>query len=1049
MIKLAYARKMLVSVVFAILLCSQIGLALSTAPPPVKAQGSKKIITGLSTPTIDGFLDKNHPSGYVGEWGDALKITTDLLTTENETVPIELLIKYVANSLYIGFDYPALLDAVALQIDLNHDNKLSEGDLQIILHNGVLKVRMYMVRPPSLCTPIENLLTIEDLQTLEEVMNIGSIAMESSKGQTHVEIGFSDRKLINLLEKQDISADYYELYNLLGMGEINFGLLAKTRQGVLSVSSTSLPGLPTPQEKFLECVWLNEYLPYDFEFDINIPPPYEANVGIDHIEVTQTIQTENNEMPLVRDKTSLARVFIDNPTGSQQNVNVKLTGLVMYGVLFGYGSSATKAPPLDEYIIYPEQLMYQNLGTLQQEFTAPANPLDREEYSHSANFELPSSWVDNSVLLLRAEVERNGYWIDPDSSNDVLSQTFAFYKTHDMNIYYIRVNENTAADPVLVSDAFVNKNIGNMSVAYPMANPTFTELDWSTLGVFNGNSDALKAELTDIAGELALAYLLVLIFGGDPSFPLPDQVFGFRTTGAGSSSPSWYNDGACYAAWGGPSATHDEMVMSHEINHNIGPGDGAEQWGRHVSGPGYGCNAPGPDATWQGLYNDAEIHEPGWYPGASVMVSSNEWDVMSYLSCCCAGNPYPTQWISDYRWERLFDRLRDWTPGTPDPTLTPYLSPTFLNKIRQKSNNFDPTNTDESIRIIQGVIHIDGSGELAPSFSYPVSGGGTSELFGTWPEPEDPSAYLKVHYENGSIITLPIAVGFTDVEGENETTSSFTRIVPDNGEITLIQLLDDSEQILDQVNATGYVVNDASIIGPSEIQRGDLTEIQWDLALTNSTNVYTQLQYSHNGDAWYPLGQPTLGSSTEVIFNTLPGGDSASIRLFLSDGVQTEIVEGYNFSLAKLPPTLDLSSNIPSEIVAGSRLSLYATARDPETGPVSNDSLTWKITQDSTLVEEATGAFLVTQLTETGTYQITVTAVDPDGQETTETIEIEVISPSYLDEETWDQFTSDVEATRGSLPFPILECPILSLFSVLLIVAVVGRCYKRKKKAKL
>ncbi|MBD3191469.1 MAG: hypothetical protein GF308_12545 [Candidatus Heimdallarchaeota archaeon] len=1044
MFKLTYTRKMLIFVVLTLLVSSQMGLGLSVTRP-VKGQ-ENKIITGLYTPTVDGFLDKNQPPGFLGEWGDALKINTDLLTTENETVPVELSIKYVVNSLYIGFEYPALLDAVALQIDLNHDNKLSEGDLQIILINGILKVRMYMVSPPALCTPIEELLTIDDLQTIQEVMNIGSIAMELSKGKTQVEMAFSDRKLIELLEKHDIPADYYELYELLGMGEINFGLLTKTRQGVLSVSSTSFPTFPSHPNDFLECVWVHEYLPYDFEFDINIPPPYEANVGIDHIEVTQTIQTENNEMPLVLDKTSLARVFIDNPSGSAQNVNVKLTGMVMYGVLFGYSFSSKKAPPGD-YTIYPEQLLYQTLGTLQQEFTAPANPLDREEYSHSANFELPSSWVDNRVLLLRAEVERNGYWTDPDSSNDVLSETFAFYKTHDMNIYYIRINENTAANPVLASDSFVNKNIGNLSVAYPMANPTFTELDWSTIGVFNGDSDALKAELTDVAGELILGYILILAFGGDPSFPLPDQVFGFCTTGAGSSTPSWYNDGTCYAAWGGPGATHDEMVMSHEVNHNIGPGDGDEQWGRHVSGPGYGCNAPGPDATWQGLYNDGEIHEPGWYPGATEMVASNEMDVMTYLSCCCAGNPYPTQWISDYRWERLFDRLRDWSPGVPDPSLAPYLSPAFLKKIRQTSNTFDSTNTDESIRIIQGAIHLDGSGELDPSFSYPISGGSASAFFGAWPEPEDPSAYLKVHYQNGSSLTLPISIAFTSHEGENGTRAGFTRIVPDNGEITLIQLLDDSDQVLDQLNATGYVVNDASISGPSEIKRDTLTEIQWNLDITNSTNIYTQLQYSHNGDVWYPLGQPTLGSSTEVVFSTLPGGDSASIRLFVTDGVQTEIIEGYSFSLAKLPPILDLSSNIPSQIVAGSKLSLYSTARDPETGPIDNDSLTWKITKDSSVVEETTGAFLVTQLTETGTYQITVTAVDPDGQETSEIIDLEVVSPSYLAEETWEEFTSDLEATRGSFPFPALDYPILSLFSVLLIVFVITRYYQRKKKA--
>ena len=117
-------------------------------------------------------------------------------------------------------------------------------------------------------------------------------------------------------------------------------------------------------------IWIYEQA---FNFDWVLPLIYPTtDVSIERIEVTQAIQTANNDVRLVEGKDTLVRVFVDS--GEFSTVDVKVT--LQYCILFFCTKSVEKI------------------------HTAVQNP-QREIYQDSANFQLPSDWGHIQELMSR------------------------------------------------------------------------------------------------------------------------------------------------------------------------------------------------------------------------------------------------------------------------------------------------------------------------------------------------------------------------------------------------------------------------------------------------------------------------------------------------------------------------------------------------------------------------------------------------------------------------------------------------------------------------
>ncbi|MHA2174803.1 MAG: hypothetical protein ACXAB2_03700 [Candidatus Hodarchaeales archaeon] len=968
------------------------------------AQTQNELINGLFAPRIDGFMDSNNQTGYLTEWGDAKSIRQTLISSSSD-LDVEIYSKYVSDILYVGFSFSKALDIVSFQVDRDNDDKLSDGDVLLSFdHNGQFAVQIY---ENSESIPLAEFLGLNtSIPGLEitTLLQVGSIVFDSpfTSQTVHVEIAFSYLGLDDLLVKYGKSTFVSHLMSQkneeANSGEIHYNVIVETADGEIF-------GIVEQPHVVEGVYWAQQY----FRVDAIFVKFMFADVGIDHIELTQAVQDEDNSLPLVLNKDSLVRVFVSNPSAS--TINVEVTIRVYFFFLVGIAL----------------------LGTLSQTFSAPPEPLDRDEIDDSANFELPDAWEGVPILYIEAEVHPIGRW-DFNSLNNQGSDWWILEETYDLNVHYIRLVDSIRFNPFpfiefrQVTTATAANALRSLTDAYPMANPNYMELDWDLLGIYGGTSEGIVLTLNFISW-------IIRTFTSITS----DQIFAITRVGyptssgftiGGVSDPPWGSgSGLSFAGWGSAlTSSSRELVMAHEMDHNIGPafGYGTGEWARHIQGA---CGATGTDPDWAALFADDDIHEPGWFPGATQMVPSNKPDFMGY----CNQANLPTKWVSDYRWPRLYDRLRRFRAESPAPSL--------------KLLGIDQQPLNSSVRIIQGYIYDDMSADLLPSIELPTTTLMEDQLstpHGDW------LTNLSVHYINGSSQQHPIYSNFVGVEGGVETRSGFTFMLRDEGEITKVEITDTvNGSVLAQFEDTGFTVDNYSITIPSTISRDAMNTISWDLSLTNTTNIYTHLQYSSNGEDWFPLGVPSLDTSRNVTFTTLPGGNQASVRLVATDGVKTSIVHSLNFAVPDLPPRVEISrGSIPSTVATGSSISLFGRAHDVETGLMANSSLTWELSRSGVEILSTTGAYLSTRLFDLGIHKIKITATDPAGSTASQTVEVNVIRPAYLEVSVWEDFQTLLQGMTTTTTGASIAIYV-SVFALLLLsfVTVIQRRKHRKVRS--
>ena len=1090
-------------------------------------------ITGLSVPRVDGYLDKATKfisQGFIGEWDDAPIRPAEFLLgkmtglqveqEEEEEDPIQpksgIQSKWVSDNFYFAMEFPRTLSSFSIQFDINQDGILSNGDAKLVGQQfsnlkGIqlnphfttmdgLTHHIYIYRDGVWWDPTEmnpNLWDSKKWDPTETpinwdptesgfsayatlISNVGHVAFTNCIGcepspkaltQTStVEAQFSPFAFESLLKLADQSLASSLNLNAIKTDGIDYAVSVETTTG----ATYGYPGRPAVMKDNQNYVMETYVLD---PFDQIIPALFRTNIGVDHIEVTQTIQTANNDLSLIQNKQSLARVFVDNPTTSSMQVEVKVTAYAFAIIT----------------II--------ELGSLSQTFTAPVSP-DRKVLADSANFDMPDDWTAIPWLILKAEVSPIGL-VDTDSSDNSLTEVFTFRKTHDLNIYYIRVNEGTAAVPDQVSSVNAQKVLDAFTASFPVANPTYVELDWSTLGVFTGTSAELKTELEDIAGYIVLAILIQIILGETDLLPIPDQVFAITDggigTAGGSSTPSWAGMSAL-AAWGSRTASSGDLVMAHEVMHNLGNND----TGRHVGNfdedtwggrnPAkdltWGCGASGPDSAWptttdglNQLYPDAL----GWNPGSGLVQATKD-DLMSY---CNSGSP--RKWVSDYRWEALTDVLETFNPGQP---ANSFMFNSLVQSTLQSSSalGFDQKIDPKLVgttRIVSGYINSPvikaAEAVLKPSFVVD----GTFNRVPVVPDKSRITHYLNVWYKDKTSIHLPIVAEFTDYADSDHLVSlrsDFTFWIPDNGTINKIEIADLQEKVIVERTSSGWIVDPTKSVltgAPLDVKRGAKIDMKWDISNSgNKTNIFSQLQFSHDGRHWTNLGSPTLSFYRQgiIITNTMPGGN-IGFRVLVSNGFDSyEIRTTTQTKVPLLLPTVQIQRNKfwipetekslgidqvtsladPRPSPLGSFLSFSARAFDPQKGVMSSDDNKWTVEQvdamgvvlDQSAIEMI-GPYFRHKFTATGLYRVTVSITAANGQVISDSIEVKIIGAAYVSKANFDKFQeelviqrktqsttgSDGSKTTSSSELPI---PLLAIIMTLFITGTYRRYNKRK-----
>jgi hypothetical protein len=323
------------------------------------------------------------------------------------------------------------------------------------------------------------------------------------------------------------------------------------------------------------------------------------DLAITGIEVTQSVQTPTNNVPLVAQRHTLVRVYAQTLIGtSPDNVVVTLEG-IRNGSSLGLISADPR--PI------------------------PTNPT-RANLVSTVNFMLPESWRAGDVTLVaRINIEDN------NSANNVYQHLAQFNNVPELRIMLVPINY-THQGPT-APGFYPAQSVDNISNwiqrAFPVHN---VDVTMRTPYNFTGNLQAAD----DWFLLLNLMSSLKVADGYSNSSPL--VYYGFVPINNGTTQ--WFSSGIAGIGWIGERASvsinlgpNDQtaILAGHEIGHNMGR--------RHAP-----CGEPaGVDLSFP--YDDGSIGQFGYDVAANALRSPTEyWDMMSYCS---------PEWVSDYTYEAL------------------------------------------------------------------------------------------------------------------------------------------------------------------------------------------------------------------------------------------------------------------------------------------------------------------------------------------------------------------------------------------------------------
>jgi hypothetical protein len=851
-----------------------------------------------ATPQIDGVITW-------GEWKSAPRIPFGHGYVSFMNDPIRLYV--LVNVLDEQVDDNE--DSLSLSFDLNGDGALADGDLN------------YLVAPTSRDLTLRRHTGPSTFEVLKQrtfssrACAFGSALADASKA---------------MIEPGTITESKHRVWEMaIDLEEIQAEPGATLHLG-LRVSSpaagmdASLPAdFDKSGGKLLGVATIAKTFPYPFG---------HASVSLDSqpMEVTQAIQTRDNDLPLVEDKKTVVRIYpVVSGTSPFFLATVRL-----YGRRDGVELSGS---PLSQFKII-------------------SGPADREDLSTTPYFVLPDDWISGTVEL-EATVSP---LLSTGTSSDSATETVTFQPKESPNIWVVPLNTGTEASPVLVSDSIITSQESYLETAYPVASVNFVDCDWEDVGTTT-ESDAID-DLNDYATEVFWTWFLSLLFTGSAPYDLPDQIYGFAPSGGGLSDPVWAGGNGLVAR--GYLGTSLEGTMAHEINHNLDR-DSTGTWGRHVDG----CGTTGVDSAWP--YSNDDIQEVGFDTrdpiSSSSVVPSDFPDFMSY----CTSGTLPTKWISPYRWENLFDTVASDAADASDSgsggggaadgaaaaLILPNIQPMFY---------------------ISGELRRDGTGTLRPVLRQP----------GLPTHPRPGQYAIELRDAQGMLLSqTSFHAQFEDVEGGLLERTRFhlrVRALPQTAEIRLTH----GQTILSRQLLSAHAPQ-VTLLRPNggETWNGKGL-IEWSASDADGDTLFFHILYSpDDGRTWRPVARLVQGRSFPVNTFRLPGSDSARIRIIATDGLRNaEDDSDETFSVAyKVPAPIIKFPRPGVAFPYGSRIPLRASAGDLERVQLPDDDYIWSLDGEVIALGHDTKAILPP-----GEHLLELTVVNGHQQMATRTVAVTV-----------------------------------------------------------
>lgn len=804
-------------------------------------------------PDIDGFV------GF-GEWtiSNRIELNHGFITVLNDRTRLYILVDVLEDT---GDDEN---DYFWLTFDVDQDGEITEDvDLNYGLHPYTGNMRYQFYLGPGTWTGLQP-------ETF------------SSKARGFG-CFFGDGSLTLSLFPYNVSCNSHRVWEFgIDLAEIGAEPGGTTRMG-LRVSS--------PNPSFTENIPPNFFTDFTDLIVVELAPPTGfsiapspfASVELDTnpIEVTQAIQTRDNILPLVEDKTTVARVYVD-----------------VDGVVFSQPSIVSLYASRDGVDLPGSPLA--------KYYNAPTS-IDREDLNDTANFLLPNTW-DDGTIQFRA-IARDLF--SNQSSSGTIPLTFTPKETP--TYWIVPINTGTSSSPMLVSNDEISIQESYLETVYPVAGVDFVRKSWEVIGPTTVSNTI--DELNDYHSTVVLAWILGLLFTGEAPFDLPDQIYGFTPSGGGSSDPVWIGKNGYVDR--GYRGTSREATMAHEINHNLDR-DPSGTWGRHTK---FGCGAAGPDPNWP--YTNDDIQEVGfdtrkpWSAGAGhhTVVPADYPDFMSY----CQSGHLPTKWISPYRWENLFNNF--------STVLTFGLRSEALAALRNKI---------QTVYYLSGQVHVDGTGELNPVLVQP--GIPTEEIL-------QGDYLIELLGPKGEILQrVPFFVSFVDVEGNDLETVHFNLQLPEVRDSVASIRLKLKNQVLDEIKVSEHPPS-VQVLAPNGGEEWSGREtIKWSAHDEDQDPLsFTLLYTPDSGNTWFPVANNVYENYYNIDTSLLRGGKEAKIRVIATDGFNTSQDDSdETFTVLPNPPEVNIVQPGDGTLFElGQMISFIGNATDTEDEAIPEESFIW------------------------------------------------------------------------------------------------------------
>jgi hypothetical protein len=332
------------------------------------------------------------------------------------------------------------------------------------------------------------------------------------------------------------------------------------------------------------------------------------DLTVTHLEVTQGIQDWDNSVPLLADKPTIVRVYVDCGEGCRSTPDVT-------AVLRGYR----------------EDKLIDSLSPENESITTHRwiEEYKRSDIAATLNFRLPKrGWLIGDVDII-VEVNPNHSIKESDYSNNTSELALSFNYVPPLRIGYVSLYyDGDGPDEERIARAQ-----GFLQTVYPQSRTDYFPLSLC-LQVVTKDSD-------EILRRLKLIYAFYEEEGWPAPFGRFDQLFGWVSDSTwgkfgGKSDPPWFNNGGGRVAFGTDTPENKlyQVIMAHEIGHNLGQ--------QHP-------NCKFPDYAIRDVGFDFGFYAP------DTLVSEDTDDFMIYSKC--DPDVYDNRWISANTFKELYGVL--------------------------------------------------------------------------------------------------------------------------------------------------------------------------------------------------------------------------------------------------------------------------------------------------------------------------------------------------------------------------------------------------------